>query len=128
MNDKTQSYDPNQVNPGEEVTMTQKALDHIRHEISKQGHGIGIRLGTKKSGCNGYAYVIDIIDEIKTNEFQFVIANDMTLVVDKKDWSLVKGTQLDYVREGINHKLMYRNPNETGSCGCGESFSVKTDE
>ncbi len=120
----TQHYDPKQINPGDEITASAKALKHIQREITKH-HGIGIRFGTKKSGCSGNSYIVDVIQEKNTDDFAFELGNNVKVYVSSKDWPLLKGTCFDYIQEGLNHRLIFKNPNETGSCGCGESFSVE---
>jgi len=119
-----QEFDPKQVKPSDAVTLTETAIRYIKKQISKRGQGIGVRLTTKKSGCAGFAYVIDIIDHVDPTDMQFSAA-DLIVVVSPEDFSIVKGTVLDYERQGLNARMVFRNPNEAGSCGCGESFSVK---
>ena len=118
-------FDPQQVQAGDEVTMTDTAINHVRKQINLRGKGIGIRFGTRKSGCSGYAYVVDIIDDVADNDHCFQVSNDLIIVVAQKDFPMLKGTQLDFIKEGINQRFYYRNPNEENSCGCGESFSIK---
>ena len=120
----TEIYDPNAINEGEAIRATAAAIKHIQQEIAKKGHGIGVRLATSKTGCNGYAYEVDIIETVNNDEKQFNVGENIIIAVPNKDWDLLKGTQLDYVREGINFKFVYENPNQSGACGCGESFSV----
>jgi iron-sulfur cluster assembly protein len=119
-----QIYDPKQINPEDAITLTDSAVRHIQHTLQKRGAGIGIRLSTKKAGCNGYKYHIDVIEQAQADDHVFDVAPGIQVIVSLHDFPLLKGTQLDYVREGLNAHFVYHNPNQSGSCGCGESFSV----
>ncbi len=116
-------YDPTQaLKP---VTLTASALSYLQQKIAKRGKGIGLQLGTKKSGCSGYRYVVDYVDEVDAELEQFATEDpDLTVFVSKKDWPLVSGTVIDLEEQGVNRVYVYRNPQEDSSCGCGESFSV----
>lgn len=114
--------DPNALLP---VTLSATALKQIEKEIKKRGSGIGIRLHLQTAGCSGYMYKLNIIDEIVDPEdYCFTNASKINIYIPKKDYALLKGTEIDFVREGLNQIFKYKNPNETGACGCGESFTV----
>ena len=120
-------YDPNKMSEQDKIRLTEAAQQHLHAQIAKRGSGIGIRFGIKKSGCTGYAYTVDIIDETHADEHVFDISDDLLVAVKREHFLVVKGTLLDYIREGINTRFDYQNPNETGGCGCGESFTVEDD-
>jgi len=80
-------------------------------------------LGIKKTGCSGYAYVIDYADAIDSDDEVFDFLG-VKVVVDSDSLKLIDGTQVDFVKEGINEAFKFRNPNVKGECGCGESFSI----
>lgn len=124
MNQATQ-YDPNKVGEQDKIQLSESAIQHLRGQIAKRGAGLGIRFGIKKSGCTGYAYTVDIVDETHDDEHVFQISDDILVSVKRQHFMVVKGTRLDYIREGINTRFDYQNPNETGGCGCGESFTVE---
>jgi len=105
------------------ITLTDSAADRIRTFLAKRGNGIGLRLGVKKTGCSGFAYVVNYADEIGADDVVFEI-DDVRVLVDKQSLELIDGTQIDYVREGLNEAFRFRNPKSTGECGCGESFSI----
>ena len=105
------------------ITLTGTALDRVRNFLASRGTGIGLRLGLKKTGCSGYAYTVNYADQINDDDVVFEI-EDVKVVVDKSDLELIDGTEVDYVREGLNEAFKFRNPRATGECGCGESFSI----
>ena len=111
--------DPNALQP---VTLTATALEQVKKEIKKRGGGIGIRLYLQTAGCSGYMYKLNMIDEIINDDYCF--DNEVKVYIEKKSYFLLKGTEIDFVREGLNQIFKYKNPNETGACGCGESFTV----
>jgi len=105
------------------ITLTGTALDRVRNFLATRGTGIGLRLGLKKTGCSGYAYTVNYADEINDDDVVFDI-EDVKVVVNKGNLELIDGTEVDYVREGLNEAFKFRNPKATGECGCGESFSI----
>ena len=105
------------------ISLTEPAADRVRDHLESRGHGIGLRIGVKKTGCNGFAYVVNYADEIKSSDRVFE-ARGITLVVDEESLKLIDGTEVDFVKEGLNEAFRFRNPNIAGECGCGESFSV----
>lgn len=105
------------------ITLTDRAADRVRNYLAKRGAGIGLRLGIKKTGCSGFAYVVNYADEVGVDDVVFE-TDDVKVVVDRQSLDVIDGTEVDYVREGLNEAFRFRNPNATGECGCGESFSV----
>jgi len=105
------------------ITLTDNAADRVRSFLAKRGTGIGLRLGVKQTGCSGFAYVVNYADEIGADDVVFDTA-DVKVIVDRESLELIDGTEVDYVREGLNEAFSFRNPNVRGKCGCGESFSV----
>lgn len=106
------------------IEVTEQAARHIKGMLQERGHGLGMRLGTKTSGCTGYAYVVDYADSM-TEDDLIIESNGTRVFIDKKSLKLIDGMVLDYVKtNGLNQGFEFRNPNVTASCGCGESFSV----
>lgn len=105
------------------LTMTPAAATHVSNFLSNRGKGFGIRLGVKTSGCSGMAYVLEFVDDIATDD-QVFDCNGVNLVVDEKSLTYLDGTELDFVKEGLNEGFVFNNPNIKGECGCGESFNV----
>ncbi|MBR6026853.1 MAG: iron-sulfur cluster assembly protein IscA [Neisseriaceae bacterium] len=105
------------------ITLTNAAVKHVRQFLSKRGKGEGIRVGVKTSGCSGMAYTLEFVDSIDENDHVF--ENDgIKVFVDAKSLVYLDGTQLDYVREGLQEGFKFDNPNAKNTCGCGESFNV----
>jgi iron-sulfur cluster assembly protein len=105
------------------VSLTSSAATRVRNYLAKRGHGVGLRVGVRKSGCNGWAYTIDYADAIDAEDIVFDDAG-VKIIVDAKSLGLIDGTQVDFVKDGLNEAFKFRNPNVKGECGCGESFSV----
>lgn len=105
------------------ITLTESAADRVRNHLEARGSGIGLRLGIKKTGCSGFAYVINYADEIRPDDVVFEDSG-ITVVVDPEALEYIDGTQIDFIKEGLNEAFKFRNPNASGECGCGESFSV----
>lgn len=111
------------------VTMTEAAIKHISNEIKKNHvhlnhETIGFRLYLTTTGCSGMMYKIEITDQINTEDLCFPACDLFKIYVDKNAYPFVQGTEIDYVTEGLNKIFKYKNPNETASCGCGESFTI----
>ena len=105
------------------ITLTESAADRVRNHLKVRGNGIGLRLGIKKTGCSGFAYVINYADEVQPDDVVFEDSG-ITVVVDPEALEYIDGTQVDFIKEGLNEAFKFRNPNASGECGCGESFSV----
>jgi iron-sulfur cluster assembly accessory protein len=109
-----------------QISVTDAACAHIRSQISQSGHP-HLRLGVKESGCNGYMYTLDYIDEPTDDDRVFNVAHELSVYVAHQDLPLVSGTEVDFVTEGLNSALKFKNPNAESHCGCGESFSIAND-
>ncbi len=105
------------------ITVTPKAANQIRKALAKRGGGIGLRVAVKTSGCSGYAYALEFADMPSPDDLTFE-SEGVQLLVEAQSLPLVDGTQLDWVREGLNEGFKFSNPNASATCGCGESFAV----
>ncbi len=105
------------------VTVTESAASQIKKQLAKREKGLGLKLAVKKSGCSGYAYVLDYADSLNEND-QVFENYGVSVIVSQIDLEFVDGIELDYRKEGINEAFKFNNPNVKGTCGCGESFSV----
>lgn len=107
------------------ITVTDTATKKIKQQFTKRGHGVGIRIGVKTTGCSGLAYTIEYVDKYTaevgvTNYAQ----KDLVVLVDAKSLAYLNGLTVDWVRNGLNEGFEFINPNSKGECGCGESFRV----
>ena len=105
------------------VTLTDRAAQHVQRYIEKRGKGVGLRLGVKTTGCSGLAYKLEFADDILPEDNSFE-SNGVRVLIDPKSLAYLDGTELDFVREGLNEGFKFNNPNEKDRCGCGESFNV----
>ncbi|MEZ5560799.1 MAG: iron-sulfur cluster assembly accessory protein [Pseudomonadales bacterium] len=110
-------FDPNT------IRVSERARAHLKAQIARSGMPF-LRLGVKESGCNGYMYTLDHLEAPSGDDREFVVDADLSLFVSAADLALVRGTEVDYVTEGLNSSLKFKNPNAESHCGCGESFSV----
>ena len=118
MNDTVLTFDP-----AAPVRATDVALRHLRERIATAG-AVGLRLGVRESGCTGYKYVLDLVNEAPADDVLIAVATDVALWVDPTALPIVRGTTIDYAREGVNSAVRFLNPNVQDRCGCGESFNV----
>lgn len=105
------------------VTLSENAARHVERSLSKRGKGIGLRLAVKTSGCSGLAYALEFADEALPEDHVFD-SRGLKLLVDARSLPFLDGTELDFVREGLNEGFKFHNPNAKANCGCGESFAV----
>ena len=107
------------------ISLTDAAADRVRHFLASRGHGLGLRLGVRKTGCSGFAYVINYADEVASQDLVFE-DRGVKVFVDPESLPYINGTEVDFVKQGLNEAFKFRNPNVKGECGCGESFNVWT--
>ena len=105
------------------ISLTNSAADRVRSYLEKRGSGVGLRLGVTETGCSGYSYIINYADEIEDSDVVFE-DKGVTVVVQSDALALIDGTEVDFVKNGLNEAFSFRNPNISGECGCGESFNV----
>ena len=105
------------------VTLSSNALARVREYQAQTPGSIGLRFGVKKSGCSGWAYVIDMAKDRKPDDLVF-LQDGVEVLVDPESLPQVDGTEIDFVSQGLNQQFIFKNPRQTGECGCGESFTV----
>ena len=105
------------------ISLTESAATRVKAFLASRGHGVGLRLGVRKTGCSGFAYVINYADRAAPDDVVFE-DRGVQVFVDRTSLDLIDGTVVDFVKEGLNEAFRFRNPNVKGECGCGESFSV----
>ena len=105
------------------ISLTEAAASRVRSYLDARGSGVGLRLGVTQTGCSGYSYVINYADEIAESDVVFE-DKGVTVVIDPEALALIDGTEVDFVKNGLNEAFSFRNPNISGECGCGESFNI----
>jgi iron-sulfur cluster assembly protein len=105
------------------ITLTESAARHVSRYLERRGKGIGLRLGVRTTGCSGLAYKLEYADDALPEDFTFE-SHGVKVLVDPRSLSYIDGTELDFVREGLNEGFRFNNPNVKSECGCGESFKV----
>ena len=105
------------------ITLTPAAAQHVSRYLSRRGQGLGVRLGVTTTGCSGLAYKLEYVDEQQPEDLVFE-DHGVKVLIDPKSLAYIDGTELDFVREGLNEGFRFNNPNERDRCGCGESFRV----
>jgi iron-sulfur cluster assembly protein len=103
--------------------MTKPAAEQVAAFLANRGKGLGLRLGVKTSGCSGMAYILEFVDVLNDDD-QMFDTDGVNIIVDKKSLVYLNGTELDFVKEGLNEGFKFNNPNVGDECGCGESFNV----
>ena len=106
------------------VTLTTAAADRIRQFMAETPGALGLRFGVKKSGCSGWAYVVGIATTSQADDAVFV-QDGVAVRVDAESLSQVDGTEIDFIRTGLNQQFVFRNPQMANECGCGESFTTE---
>jgi len=105
------------------LRVTPAAAEHFRRRLDGVGKR-GVRISVKESGCTGFMYVMEEVDDGQSSDAALDLDNGVTVYLDAQAVDFMRGTEIDYAREGINRTLRFRNPNVVAECGCGESFSV----
>ena len=105
------------------ITLSESAARHVNRYLARRGKGLGVRLGVKTTGCSGLAYKLEYVDGAEPEDLVFE-NHGVKVLIDPKSLAYIDGTELDFVREGLNEGFRFNNPNERDRCGCGESFRV----
>src|SRR6185369_14297005 len=105
------------------ISLTQAAAERVKNFLASRGKGLGLRLGVRKTGCSGFAYVVNYADAATKTDHVFE-EHGVKVFVDPESLPLINGTTVDFVKQGLNEAFRFHNPNIKGECGCGESFSV----
>ena len=102
---------------------TRSTKESIQQQLAKRGKGLALRVGIKKSGCSGFTYIFDYADEMQEDD-QLFESHDARIIVKCNSLSYLDGSEIDFVKEGLNSTFKFNNPNTENTCGCGESFTV----
>jgi iron-sulfur cluster assembly accessory protein len=120
------NFDPKHFDPNEPaIRVSDAALAYLRKQMQRVGAS-ALRLSVNESGCSGYMYELDYVAAAGADDLVSRVAPDLSLHVAADALALLRGTEIDCVKEGLNTVLKFRNPNAESECGCGESFSVAT--
>ena len=106
-----------------DLTFSGSAIEHFTKVLKDRGKGLGIKLGIKKAGCSGYEYTFDFVDDVNDDHILFE-TNGCKVFVDSNSFSFLKGSLIDYIDDGLNQGIKFKNPNAKAVCGCGESFTI----
>ena len=106
------------------IKLSDNAAERIKQIMSKaENSAIGVRVGVKSGGCAGMSYVMEYANEIKPNE-EIIEEKGVKVFIDPKAIMYLLGTEMDYKKQKFSSQFIFKNPNETERCGCGESFKV----
>jgi len=106
-----------------DITITDNAMKRFKKNLSNNPNALGLRISVKSTGCNGYSYVLDYASEINDMDKVYKVS-EVSILIDNESMPFIKGTEIDFIDEGLNQVFKFKNPNATGECGCGESFSI----
>lgn len=106
------------------ISLTANAVARAKRFLAEQPNALGLRFGVKRTGCSGWGYLIDVASEQAENDRVFE-QDGVRVLVDAQSLALVDGTEIDFVKAGLNHQFVFRNPNAAAECGCGESFTTE---
>ena len=107
------------------IQLSEAAKKQVITQLKKDNAQQGLRLSVSKTGCSGLSYVMSYVNEINSEDLVYPLNEIYNLYVDKKSYPFLKGVNIDYVKEGLNKKFTFDNPNQKAQCGCGESFTVQ---
>jgi iron-sulfur cluster assembly protein len=110
------------INP--EISFTESAIKHLISYLQKSAEYTGVRLSVKKTGCSGLSYVVDYVVSPVAGDLVMPLHGDYVVCIEKSSYPFLKNMSVDYVKQGLNYRFIFNNPNQTGQCGCGESFTV----
>ena len=105
------------------LSITENAIKRFKDNLSSNPNALGLRISIKPTGCNGYSYGLDYVSDILEDD-EVIKFSDVSVFIDNESMKLIDGTEIDFIEEGFNQVFKFKNPNATGECGCGESFSV----
>ena len=105
------------------LCLTPRAEARVLEYLRRRGSGVGLRVGVTETGCSGYSYVLDYADEVNSEDV-VMKQNELSIVVARESLPLLEGTEVDFIQKDLNEQFVFTNPNATGECGCGESFTV----
>ncbi|MBD8527541.1 HesB/IscA family protein [Pseudomarimonas arenosa] len=108
------------------ISLTASALERARKFVASNADAVGLRFGVERTGCSGWGYAVDVAQQANADDQVFEFQG-LKILVDPRSLPLVDGTEIDFVKKGLNHQFVFRNPNAAGECGCGESFTTDSE-
>lgn len=108
------------------ITLTPVALDRVQRFLQRDATALGLRFGVTRTGCSGWGHVADLARDQRQDDAVFE-QDGVRIFVDAQSLPLVDGTEIDFARQGLGETFVFRNPNATAECGCGESFTTRQD-
>lgn len=106
------------------ILLTDAAAERVKAMLAKRGKpSVGVRIGVRTKGCSGMSYTLEYADE-KSQFDEVVEQKGVTVLIDPKASMFIFGTEMDWVEDKMQSGFVFRNPNEKGRCGCGESFHI----
>ena len=108
------------------ITLAPAALERVRGYLAGTPTALGLRFGVKRTGCSGWGYLADLAKDVREGDTVFE-QEGIRIYVDADSLALVDGTEIDFLKSGLNEQFVFRNPNVAGECGCGESFTTQAD-
>lgn len=107
------------------ITLTPLAIEHGKKKLAEAEDGaIGIRIGVKGGGCNGFSYIFDFATGAREGKDRVLEFDGLRIIVDEKSLALLSGATLDWETKLVGYGFKWRNPNARDVCGCGDSFDV----
>lgn len=108
------------------ITLAPAALERVRSYLGSAPTALGLRFGVKRTGCSGWGYLADLARDERDGDTVFE-HEGVRIYVDADSLALVDGTEIDFLKQGLNEQFVFRNPNVAAECGCGESFTTQAD-
>jgi len=108
------------------ISLTPVASERVKRFVSQTPGALGLRFGVTRTGCSGWGHVADLARERRADDSVFE-HDGVRIYVDAGSLPLVDGTEIDFGRQGLSETFVFRNPNATAECGCGESFTTQAD-
>lgn len=106
-----------------QIELSDTARERMRAFLDGDSSAVAVRIAVRKTGCSGYGYHVELAPEREQGDHALDFG-DLPILVDAKSMPLLAGTRVDFERRGLNTTFVFHNPNATGSCGCGESFTI----
>ncbi|MBI2399358.1 MAG: iron-sulfur cluster assembly accessory protein [Xanthomonadales bacterium] len=105
------------------IQLSESAAERVGGFLHENPAAVGLRFGVRRTGCSGFAYVVELAERVEPNDIAFE-SHGIRVLVDRDCLASVDGTEIDYARQGFNAQFVFRNPNVAAQCGCGESFTT----